>query len=151
LLTIPAQWQQRVGDIFRQVAGLGETSLVKYLQRTEDTLAPPPAWSDLLNLGLLRVMVRRVGTEVTRIAVGRALRQAADAWPEGFHEGAELAAAGAPFPPEWCKMIRRPQAVFLFAAALVDHLGRLLGTEESAPFRTALAPLLVGREDMHSL
>jgi hypothetical protein len=146
LLSDRARWQGRVSEIFRHVDGPADNTLVTYACRAVDkSLTPPANWVDVLNEGFHRILVRRVGREVGRIVLRRALGQAAAARPE------VVAVPEAPaFPPDWPALARRPGAAFLLAAALADRLECLIGTEEAAGFRAALGPLLVGPEDTRS-
>jgi DNA-binding response OmpR family regulator len=152
LLSDPVQWQRRVTEIFRRMAGLGRAGLVTYSHRIIDaSIVPPANWVEIINQALHRVLVRRVGAEVTRIITRRALRQAFDTWPAALRADPDTSGTETTIPLEWDKLTRRPEAAFLLAATLVDQLGCLLGAEDGAPFRTALAPLLVGHEDSLSL
>jgi DNA-binding response OmpR family regulator len=152
LLTDPVRWQRRVTEIFRRTAGLERTGLVTYADRIMKAgAAPPRTWPQVVNAALQHVVVRRVGMDVAQIAVRRALRQACDLWPAAWPAGAGTSSTETTIPSEWDKLSRRPEAAFLLAATLVDQLGCLLGAEEGAPFRAALAPLLVGHEDFLSL
>src|SRR5260370_5759735 len=102
---------------------------------------PPANWVDVLNQCFHRSLVRRVGREVGRIVVRRALGQAGASRPEVLEAGEAPA-----IPPDWAALARRPGAAFLLAAALAEQLECLVGTEEAAGVRAALGPLLVGPE-----
>jgi CheY-like chemotaxis protein len=152
LLSDPVQWQRRVTEIFRRTAGLGRMGLVTYSDRVISAgLVPPANWSEIISQALQHVLARRVGVEVTRIIIRRALRQAFDTWPAALRAGPGTSCTETSIPLDWDRLSGRPEAAFLLAATLVDQLGCLLGAEEGAPFRTALGPLLAGHEDILSL
>ena len=152
LLSDPVRWQRRVSEGLLHAGRPPQAVSAINSRGPVDTPLPPPKnWMDVLNLGLYRVLVRRVGLDVTRLIVRRALRQVAAAPPEAFHGPDGTAAEAMPFPPDWNALIRPPGMVFLLAAALADQMDRLVGSEESTTIRAALAPLLDGPEDLRTL
>jgi CheY-like chemotaxis protein len=149
LLSVPAQWQRRISEIFRREGGLRQTASLPYTHELGDNpFAPPPDWTAILNLSLHHVLGRRVGDEVARIVVVRALRQVAATRPDAVQPDVPTRP---PFPPDWSALVRHPDAAFLLAAALADQLECLLGADECTTIRAALAPLLVGPKDTQTL
>jgi CheY-like chemotaxis protein len=146
LLSDPARWPGRVSEILAHAAGRREKGVLTYVHGAGDmSLAPPSDWVDVINQAWHRILVRPLGGEVARVVVRRALRQVSDAWPAALQPGA-AAWEGTEFPPDWQALARRPEAAALLAAALAEQTGCLVGTEEAASFRAALAPLGVGPE-----
>ena len=134
LLADPVAWQRRAGEILRRVQDSPKDRIVTSSQPPSRIAPAPPAnWVDILNQSLHHTMIRRVGREVSRIVVQRAVRKTLPA------------ALDSAF-PEWTPWLDRPEAVFSLAAALADQLECLLGVEESTSFRAALAPLLPGAD-----
>jgi CheY-like chemotaxis protein len=152
LVSDPVRWQRRVSEILARTGSLQRAGLLTYAHRILDAAAQPPKnWTAVINQGLQHVLVRRVGVDVTRIIICRALRQAFITWPDELQAGPGTSLTEATIPLDWGKLTRRPEAAFLLAATLVDQLGCLLDEQEGAAFRTALAPLLVGHEEIQSL
>jgi CheY-like chemotaxis protein len=152
LLSNPANWQCRVTEIFRHSTGLRDTRSVSYIAgRIERSLMPPQNWTSIINQGLNHAVVRRIGVDIARLLVRRAVRQACSGYPDCFDAAAESVAASEPFPPDWTALIRRPLAAFHLADALMDQMDCLLGGLEGSTFRATLGPLLSGCDKSQTL
>jgi CheY-like chemotaxis protein len=152
LVSDPEAWQARLREILSWVDGRRRGWLLSWLEQ----VAPPkvPAnWVALLNRALRHPSLRRLQPPVLRFLLGRALRQAVssrvsdqelDSWLLPDH--AVLAAGRVP-PSLGPAEGSRADGVLVLGVALAEQIWYLLGTEASAPFRAALAPLLPGLEE----
>jgi CheY-like chemotaxis protein len=126
LLTRPDAWQARLGEILTAPAG---TPAIVPPQK--DSRLPVDRMVATLRQALRHPAVRFLGPEVLGVLVERALEQARCSWP-----AAELLG------PSGSSAPAAAETLAALAGALVEQVWCVLGTEASAPFRAAVAPVL---------
>jgi CheY-like chemotaxis protein len=126
LVCRPDEWRRRLGEALAWRRGL---------RAAGPAPRPGPNWVARTNQALAHPSLRRAGPDVARVLLRRALREAfpAEAGAEGWLApgGAALDAGRLPALP--------PEAVADLVGSLADLAWRLLGADESAAFRAALA------------
>jgi CheY-like chemotaxis protein len=139
LIVRPAQWQRRLGEILARAHGQPPEASLGC--STEAGRGPLGDWVGPLNNILGQAALRRVGAEVVRVLLRRALKGALGGVVPATDSTTWLMAEGARLDPVRVGAVpRRLAAEFL--AQFADQLWCVLGTEDSAALRGALAGLL---------
>jgi CheY-like chemotaxis protein len=130
LLARPEAWQARLGEIV--TAGDGPAGSVSISCQWNSSFSrPSPEGTEALNRVLCQSVLRRLGPEVLRLVLRRAVSRTAPGHADGERwlkpDGLALDAA---VPGE---------AVAMFAAAVAEQLQQLLGAGTAAPLCEALA------------
>lgn len=152
LVARPDAWQTRLREILSWIHGRRWGTLLSWL---EQAVLPevPPDWATQLNQALRHASLRWFQPQVLRFLLWRELRRVVsprvtnrelEAWL--LPEAALLATDQ--LPPSLGGVGEAAVAgVLVLAVALAEQTWCLLGTEASAPFRAALAPLVPSLEE----
>jgi len=142
LLCQPSDWQERIGEILRPVAGRLCPEFLGWLQTTPHD---PRRLAEQLNQALHRPPVWQLGAEVVQALVRRAWQQALQAPPGGNSPDAHtvngwLSPDGHGVDPERFAAAAAPEAARAFTKALAEQMWCLLGGATSAAIWAAAAP-----------
>jgi CheY-like chemotaxis protein len=146
LTSQPEAWQSRLSEILTWVHGRAQAALISWLEEVEPPTLPAN-WIEWLNRALRHGCLRRLQPQVLRCLLVRALDQAVSphvaAAPTSWldPEQAQLCA-------RLCPANLAVAVVLALVVSLVEQTARVLGREETTEFRTALAPLTPGLEQL---
>lgn len=156
LLTDPGSWQTRLREILNWVAGTSKERVVSL--RSKVSLAEVSAtWAMVLNQALLHGSLRRLRPQIARFVLLRCLRRVlspeiSEAELECWIASDEAVLLLDKLPPVLCSAQTREsqERVILLVVSLAEETWRLLGREATAEFRSALALVVPGLEELLS-
>ncbi len=153
LLSEPERWQTRLGEILRWLDGRPTARLVSWLQQA--SLPELPAtWCHSLNGALRHGSLRRLRPEILRLLLLRSLRRVVSssttaAELEQWVAPEEASLLPSRLPPFLGDAEPRAAAhVIVLVVSLAEQTWCLLGTEATAAFRTTLAGVIPGLEEL---
>jgi CheY-like chemotaxis protein len=143
LVTRSADWQRRLAEVLSRPHGQRGPVPLTWTPEAGWT-GPPADWVGTLNRALDHPSLRWLGADVQSVLLRRALLQALSSAALGPGSESWLAAGGTRLDGERVPRPTRPETVANLAVALADQAWRLLGTDASAAFRSALDGVLPG-------
>jgi len=153
LITEPDAWQTRLREILGWSYGRRWQRLVSCL---EDVPLPelPANWTASLNQALRHASLKRLRPQILRFLLLRCLRQVVSSHITDDElsrwlvpEEAMLAVNRLPASLGCLEQRATMESVVVLTVSLAEQTWSILGTEATAGFRSALAPLIVGFEE----